>query len=212
MHGTRLLAAGAVAALCALPAATALAYLQEGAAGVPDQSLPAYTMPQRQVKLSPIVVSGQRMPLPIALQLIRAALGRPWSSARADRNEMVCRFQMMLGSHLQALRCETNAQHQRVAERTQAGLFEARAETSAGCDLFCSLTTKAPPIAVIRYVDSHPISRGAMEKLLKKLPPPGSSYTLRITQDGKPVIEYVIRHGKVSRVYVTRARKQAGGP
>lgn len=201
-----------VAALAlAAGALPAHAFMQQSGDSAGDMPAAAYREPQRQVQLSPIVVNGQHMPLPLALQMIRTALKRPWSSSRADRDKMVCRFEFMQGSHLQTLRCETNARHQQVAEDTKFGFLGGLATRSVGCDLYCVLVNKAPPFPVMHYVDQHQISRGALLKLMKKLPPAGSSYTLRITDHGKTVVEYVVKHGEISKIYVAKSKARSGG-
>lgn len=70
----------------------------------------------RVTKLGRILVMGQkiRIPKPVVLEMIKAALNRPWSSARRDRNQVVCRFRYGLGSLIKdraVLFCQTNRLH-----------------------------------------------------------------------------------------------------
>lgn len=201
---------GVLSLAAAAPAA--FAYIQQDSPA-PGSSTTAYRESQQAVELSPIVVNGQHMSFPIALQMIKKAINRPWSSARADRNKMVCRFEDMMGSHLQTLHCETNAQHEQIREATQMALFLAAAQGNSSCDLNCVVARGMVNVPVMQYVNDHWINRGALLTLLRKLPPADSSYTLQVTDHGKPIIAYVIKNGELVKVYAVKPEKggQGGG-
>lgn len=199
---------GAFSLAAAAPGA--LAYIQP-AASAPGSSNTAYQESQQAVELSPIVVNGQHMPFPIALQMIKKAISRPWSSARADRDKMVCRFEDMQGSYLQTLHCETNAQHEKLREATQYGLFMATTVRNPACNLYCVLAHGMTTLPVLEYVNDHWINRGALMSLLKKLPPADSSYTLRITDHGKPIADYVIENGELVKIHVFKKDASKNG-
>ncbi len=126
-------------------------------------------------RLRKITVAGNRIPLPIALELLRTALSRPWETAMKDQNRMVCRFGPMLGSHVldrQGLWCETNE------------------------EFFLAQDTGMIPMDVAQfqpgglYVDPN-----RLKQLFAKLPPPGTSYTLEVTHHGRIVSEWIIHKG-----------------
>lgn len=56
------------------------------------------------------------------------------------------------------------------------------------------------PVSPSFVIIHHRINRGALLKLLKKLPPANVSYTLRVTDHGKVVAEYVFRHGDLVNI------------
>lgn len=198
-------------------APTALAFIQPDTGSTPGSSPKTMQVSQQAVELSPIVVSGQHMPFPVALQMIKKALSRPWSSARADRDKMVCRFEEMMGSHLQTLRCKTNAQYFRETEQTRMGMFLATSGAYGGgptaMDISRQIETGAIPIMaeVADWADSTPVNPGALKVLLAKLPPADSSYTLEVTDHGKPVAAYVIKNGELVKVYVVKKNPAGGG-
>lgn len=206
---TRFLVA-AMALFLAVTAPAALAYFQPDTAAA-GSSRTTYRETRKTLQLSPIVVNGQHMPFPIALQMIKLALGRPWSSARRDRNKMVCRFEYIPGSHLQTLRCETNAEHEQAAAATQLGFFLATTVRNPHCNLYCVLAHGMAYLPVMRYVNDRWINRGALLALLGKLLPAGSSYSLRITEHGKAIAEYIVTDGKVRKVYVLESAMRARG-
>jgi hypothetical protein len=159
-------------------------------------AMPAiYTVSQSTVKLSPIVVNGRRLVFPLFLQMVKTGLHQPWSGKWADRNQLVCRFEYMLGSHFKTLRCATNGEHFKIQDETQLALM-----TPAG----------QLPVSIANYTTRHWINQGAMMKLLKKLPPPGSSYTLRIIAHGGPVVDYVIEDGELTTIhrYISKGKKK----
>ncbi len=187
-------------ALSGISAAVLLASASMAPAFAHSGGSPAtYTVSQQRVKLSPIVVDGQRMVLPVFLQIVRTALRRPWSSARADTNKLVCRFQTMLGSHLQDLSCMTNGQHYAQREATQLALFAA-SDRPGRSNLYYALSNGQIPVSIANYTSQHRVNRGALLELMKKLPPRGSSYTLRITDHGKALVDYVVKDGELTNI------------
>lgn len=208
-------AAAATLSLLAAPPA-ALAYIQQEA-GTGQQASSTYQEGQQNVQLSPIVIAGQHLPFPIVLQMIKTALGRPWSSARADQDKMVCRFDHALGSHLPTLRCETNAQYFREMGRTRTYFFLASAGAYGNSPTPEGMSDaiergRIPILAeVADWANGTSINPSALKRLLAKLPPAGSSYTLEITDHGKPVVTYVIKNGELVKVYVVKKDAAKGG-
>ena len=158
-----------------------------------------YTVPQQRITLSPIVVDGQRLSLPVFLQLLRTALHRPWSSSRADENKLVCHFQTRLGTHMQTLRCMTNAQYFHQQDETQEALLAASHDGYTR-PIYYALMNGQIPVSIANFTRQHSVNRGELMRLFKRLPPRGSSYTLRITSHGKALLDYVIKNGKLKAV------------
>lgn len=153
-------------------------------------------------ELSPIVVEGVRMPMPVALQMLKNALARPWSGAWKDRNKPVCRTEPMLGSHFSSLRCQTNLEHFKEASTTQLALdsLPARGSGSEGCSL-CAALNQAVPVEFVQWASGRRINPAGLHALLAKLPPAGSSYTLEMTDHGRVVSKWVFKKGKLVKVW-----------
>lgn len=168
------------------------------------------------VQLSPIVVNGMHVPFPVALQMVKKAIKRPWSSERKDRNKLVCRFVDIIATHLQTLECLTNGQHFDRTEKTQVGLeegagmsYQSGKGTNVG-GLQIALQRGLIPEDIGNYMNQHPMNRGQIMTILKALPPAGSSYTLRVMDHGRPVVEYVIKKGKLAGVRAIRPQGDSG--
>lgn len=188
------LAGAAALSLFATATPRAWAFVAHGGTPSGGAASTTYVVSQKNVNLSPVVVYGQHLYFPVALQMVKKALTRPWSSNRKDLDKMVCNFVQMQNSHFQTLRCETNRQYFRMQDATQAALQKA---LSMGCGLNCVLENGMVglPGQLGDWMDQHPIHPGALKELLKKLPPANAGYTLRVTDHGKPVLEYVIKNG-----------------
>lgn len=186
-----------VAVLAAAGAAPAARAGSGGGAGAPVHEVDA-----RTVSLSPIVVNGRHVPMPVALQMIKAAVKRPWSSDPRDRNKLVCVFQHIFTSHFETMVCETNGQHFDRAARTRAALeegeslsYDRNGESVSGLEVALERGYLQEDIG--SFMNQHPMNRGAIMTILHDLPPANSSYTLRVMDHGKAVTEYVIKKGKV---------------
>ncbi|MGH8127499.1 MAG: hypothetical protein ACRETC_03910 [Gammaproteobacteria bacterium] len=199
----RFLIVVASAGLALGTASQAYAFMQSGATQAGSEPSATYTVSQNTTQLSPIVVNGQRINFPLALEMIKSALHRPWSGSQADRNKLVCQFVDKMGTHFQRLSCMTNAAHFKRQDATQLALAPARSpgHPSGSNGLLAGLANGQIPISIANWTNTHWINRGALLKVLKKLPPVGSSYTLRITEHGKPVIDYVIKDGDLTAVH-----------
>ena len=170
------------------------------------------------VKLSPIVVDGRHVPFPIALQMVKKALKRPYSSHPKDKNKLVCRFEHIFASHLETLMCETNAQYFSRASDTQAAIEEGESQSyhdpSTGQDIDgmqVALERGYFDSDIGNFMDTHPINRGALMTILHNLPPANASYTLRVLDHGKPVLEYVIKNGELVAIRKPQSKAQSGG-
>ena len=209
MKEIRLILAGVLCAgLMVAAAPMASAYARSGDNPPADHA--TYKLSEQRVKLSPIVVNGQRLILPLYLQMVRTALHRPWSPLQVDKNKLVCRFQDMMGSRLQTLKCSTNGQHFKQQRETQLALVSARqkyAPNGRNTSINIALNDGQIPVTIANYTTQHRVNRGAIMALLKKLPPRGSSYTLRVTSHGKPVVDYVIKHGKLKAIHRYTSKK-----
>ncbi|MGH8426979.1 MAG: hypothetical protein ACRES7_03240 [Gammaproteobacteria bacterium] len=150
--------------------------------------------------LSPIVVTGNKLYLPVALQMIKAALKRPVSFRQQDLDKLVCQFTGITGSHFQTLDCRTNCQRWRQHEAAAFGVHVSSQLCDSGNSSVGIVGPGQMAATVVNWTDQHPVNRGALLELLKKLPPANSNYTLRITDHGKVVAEYVFKHGNLVSV------------
>ncbi len=130
---------------------------------------------RRSTRLQKITVIGNRLPLPIALQLLRSALSRPWETAMKDQNRMVCRFTSSLSTRVlthEGVWCETNM------------------------EFFLSHDTGMIPVEIDNeQPDGLEVNPNHLRRLFAKLPPPGTSYTLEVTHHGRIVSEWFIHKG-----------------
>ncbi len=172
-HTHQLLLAGAIGFLIASGGA-----LATGTPAAASTSKAAQT-----IWLSPLVVNGHRIPMPVALQMAKAALKRPWSSAREDREVLVCRTPELTGSHFRTLRCQTNAEYFREQDATQLGFLLAM---NGGV---------MPMEDVSKGLNDRRINVSVLNALLAKLPPANASYTLQVKDHGKIVTKYVFKKG-----------------
>lgn len=198
-------------------ASRAYAFAQSGAAQASSEPSTIHTYSRNEVQLSRIVVNGQRMVMPLFLQMIKSALHRPWSTSRADRNKLVCRFDEVLGSHFrQNLSCMTNAAHYERQSATQiarmnstmehvgtgnSGDSPAGGRQAADQAMYQALENGQIAGQISNFTAQNQINIGVLKTMLKKLPPAGSSYTLRITDHGKPEVDYVIKDGRLAAVH-----------
>lgn len=159
--------------------------------------------------LSPVVVQGHKLYLPVALQMIKTALKRPVSFTHQNLNKLVCQFTGMTGTHFQRLDCRTNCQRWIQHEAVQGVHVSTQLCDSGNTD-----SAPAGPgqmaATVANWTNWHRVNRGALLELLKKLPPADSSYTLRVTDHGKVVAEYVFDHGDLVSVYKKSTGDEAG--
>lgn len=194
-----LLMVGAGAGLALGAAPQGLAFAAQGNTQAIAAPLVKYRVSRSTVELSPIVVYGQHLPVPLILQMVKTGLHRTWSGKWADRGKLVCRFEYMLGTHFQTLKCMTNGEHFKVQDATQLAMINAY--TNHG----------EIPETIADWTNGHIINPGAMKALLKRLPPLGSSYTLRVTAaHGKPAIDYVIEDGELTAIhrYIAKGKKK----
>ncbi|MGH8162524.1 MAG: hypothetical protein ACRESR_10400 [Gammaproteobacteria bacterium] len=205
-----------VAALTLLAFASVGARAMQSGKGSP-QSRPVYTITQKATKLSPITVYGKHVPFPLALQLYKKALTRAWSSNPADLNKLVCKWQHETGTHFHTLYCRTNRQHQKLASATQLSWTNGASEYTNtpgrhASALYKALVNGQIPMQLAGFTTAGKhIRRSSFEPLLKKLPPADSSYTLRVTDHGKPLIDYVIKNGNLVHVYEYVYKKSKKG-
>ncbi|MGH8225694.1 MAG: hypothetical protein ACRER1_06045 [Gammaproteobacteria bacterium] len=185
-HTHQLLLAGAIGFLIASGGALASGTPAAASTSKADQA----------IWLSPLVVYGHKIPMPVALQIIKGALKRHWSSAREDRNVLVCTTPQRLGTHLETLRCQTNEQHYREAQETQLHLAQ--------------MNQHAPlNVEVANWVNNHrTINVSVLRHLLSKLPSADASYTLQVKDHGKIVTKYEFKKGKLVNVW--HSDKQTG--
>lgn len=196
---TRLRSSCAVAAAALALATVSLPPSAEAGAGAaPASASSSHAEAPQTTDLAPIVVNGTSVPLPTALQMLKEALARPWSTASADRYKIVCRVLNGNSMTQRVLHCETNATHFHM----NAGL------AGGGNSAQMALTNAGIAMQLGKWVDDHVTNVGELERTLKKLPPPGSSYTLRLTGGHQDTVEYVVDHGELAAKYVIRNGKQ----
>ncbi|MHB1765530.1 MAG: hypothetical protein ACYCS1_08380 [Gammaproteobacteria bacterium] len=152
----------------------------------PVKPAPEYTLEQlsKSTHLGLIVVQGA--PLPIRLEILKTALVSPWSTAWKDRNQIVCRLREPVGTHLSdrdVLRCATNREHFQRLETLQTDWF------------FGVLHMNQ--LGIVRDIDP-----GKLRAILAKVPPAGSSYTLKVMNHGHVVSEWVMHKGQLVKAWM----------
>ncbi len=168
-------------ALVAATAPRALAFPRSGQQG---GGPPVAATSQKAVNLSPIVVHGHKLPLPIVLQTIKTGLKLPWTGDMSD-TRIRCRWRTQTASHFKVLWCESNRHHIMRVQKLHTALI-------AGHII---------PMMNSVLVGFHHVNRGVLEALLNKLPSAGSSYTLRIpASEGKPEIDYIVKNGELVKI------------
>lgn len=162
---------------------------------------PTGKLAQRQrvaMELAPITVHGQHVPLLIELQTIKKGLKLPWTNDMSD-TRIRCRIEHIVGSHFHMLYCESNLHHI---------LRENWIHISLG-NMLAAAAGDAPPFPGVVFKVKRNLS--ALLGLMHKLPPANASYTLRVTDHGKPVIDYVIKNGELVHTYHYSYKKPASG-
>lgn len=177
-------------------------------AGSSAPSLATVSAGQTAANLHPIVVKGRKvLPLPVALEVVKAALKRPVSFARKDLGKLVCRFEPITGTHFQTLNCETNCQ--RLIDHDAAAMHAFIGPGACGAAGESAVQTTGK--AVVNFMNLHRINPGALRALLRKLPPVNSSYVFRVTDSkGRPVKDYHIKDGNVVKIKKYVYKKKAG--
>ncbi|MHB1765531.1 MAG: hypothetical protein ACYCS1_08385 [Gammaproteobacteria bacterium] len=140
-------------------------------------------------RLGRIVVEGNHLPLPIALEILKTALHSPWSTAWKDRNQIVCRLNTPLGTHIQDrahLSCETNNDFFQSLNFLQTSM-------ESGGPIPVETSEQPEEVEI-----DHP---GRLRALLAKVPPAGSSYTLKLTSHGRVVSEWVMKKGQLVKAW-----------
>lgn len=202
--------------------ASAVALVQQGEQ---EGSMPPvkYSVPQQKVQLSSIVVRGYHFPFMIALQMYKKGLQRSWSTDPDDLDKLVCYWHEPVGTHFAYLHCATNRQHFNRYQSMQAALngtthiaagnsgghrggrqsSHGQVRPTSGINGFMYAFSHGEiPITVGNFATSNKLSRSTLAPLLEKIPPANSSYTLQVTDDeGRPVLRYVISHGRIKHVY-----------
>lgn len=186
----------AVVAIPLLAAGPARALTGKAAPSTPTATAAS---PQR-VDLGPIVVTGIRLhtlPLPVKLQMLKAALNRPVNLRHENLSKLVCRFNRDPREVIrQPLHCETNCDILR-AQNAFKGF-------ATNCDIGESAALNERLAA---YINSHRMNRSQLMSLFKRLPPPGSSYTFQVKSHGKVVARWVVEDGQVTEVEVRKKDK-----
>lgn len=144
---------------------------------------------QVETALAPITVHGNKLYLPVALQMIKAALHRPVNFQHENYDKLVCQFADITGTHFRTLDCRTNCQRLIQSEAAQGFIISSQICASGRS------VAGSTGVLIGNWADQQRINPGALRALLKKLPPADSSYTLRITNHGKVVAEYVFKKG-----------------
>lgn len=130
-----------------------------------------------------ISVYGEKVPVPVALQLLKQALARPWSSRNKDRNLVVCRTEHEIGTLFYQIHCETNWEYNRGALGIPATSY------------------LSGPSVIPFWFNNRRVNPASLHALLNKLPPVGSSYTLRIRNHGKITSEWIFKKGRLVKYW-----------
>ncbi len=152
---------------------------------------------QRVTKLGRMLGAGQKIqiPEPIVLEMIKAGLRRPWSTARKDRNQVVCRFRYGLNTHIlgrAVLFCQTNSEH---FQFQNTHPFMNQSGQESGPTILGPLTFQEFQVDVLHKVDPNRLRR-----MMAKLPPVNSRYALEVTHHGRPVSEWFMDKGQLVKV------------
>lgn len=193
----------AALALASAPGAFALS---RSDASQHDKPPVKYATTQSHADLSPIMVYGHHMPFVAVLQLYKKALARHWSTKPADRDKLVCQWHTPVGTRLQFLSCTTNKHHFREHRNIQAAvngvIVPGNDPIKEGGALKRGLVQGRIPVQLANLASGEQLSRSSLAPMLAKLPGPNATYTLRVTGDnGKPLVDYVIRDGDLAHVY-----------
>jgi hypothetical protein len=160
------------------------------------------------INLQPLVVHGHHFPLPIILQTIKTGLKLPWTNDIND-TRIRCRFETDVGTHIgKTLWCETNRHHIMRTNSLQTALESGNAMHPTGGGR--QLLPAAAGNALNGMLGAHSVRPAALKHLLSKLPSTDSSYTLRITDHGKPEVAYVVKDGELVKV-IRYAKKKPSG-
>lgn len=190
-----------LAALCTAPLVGSPAHASTHQRSPHAKPAKSATSPQT-VKLGPLVVTGQRLhslPLPVKLQIIKAALKRSHNFRDENLSKLVCRFgtEGRRDAMGMQLHCETNC---------DLLLFD---EAFRGNYISCGIgDSAAVNERLAAYINSHHFSRSQLMALLKQLPPPGSSYTFQVKSHGKVVARWVMENGQAVKAEVRKKTRQ----
>ncbi len=143
--------------------------------------------------LPAMTVYGHRLPLPVALQVIKKGLKLPWNNNLND-TRIRWRLESQAGSHFRTLWCERNRHHILRTNQLQTNLMTAAAAGNPANPL------EGVPVST-KLGFSRPINVSALMGWLHKIPGPDASYTFRVTAHGKPVAAYVIKDGELVHIY-----------
>jgi hypothetical protein len=157
-------------------------------------------------KLRPIYVYAMRLPLPIALQIMKKALVRKLQAhPPANRLDLTCQKAKQVGTHLPSLHCGLNVNHHIKPEKLKVHCVTEHCQMNKGNFL----------VSVLRYVNSDAGRSRLLLSLLDKVPSISANYTLRVagwvplrsyTQGGSKVlnyplfITYIVKNGELVAV------------
>lgn len=135
-------------------------------------------------KLPPLVVNGVRIPLPVALQLIKRGLYRSWSQKLADRGLLVCIHRKKPGTLERLLYCETNGSYfkERFSFNGKAHKYIKPSDIKVHCFTDCFLVRENIIVALARYVDRDEKRSNKLAALLERAPSAWSTYSLRVPE------------------------------
>ena len=122
-------------------------------------------------RLQPIAVNHVRLPMPIAMQMIKKALSRHWSARIADIDQLVCRRSTMSESRVRFLYCNTDGFH-----------FHTHVKASSQkvhCYENCFLTQGDIAITLANYVNADSSRSSILLGLLAQVPGAHADYSLR---------------------------------
>jgi hypothetical protein len=140
-------------------------------------ALPAHPAPWIR-QLGQLLGIRREIPVPVALEILKGAFQRPWSSSPGKRNRLVCRFLPETGSHITdrlSLHCTTNARHLEIM-RKEAG-----------------------PVRSVQSGLLLDISHQALRKIFGELPPTRGRLEFDLVSGGRVLSRWILRGGVLLR-------------
>ncbi len=152
-------------------------------------ALPAHPAPWIR-RLGHLLGIHEEIPVPVALEILKGAFDKPWSSNPRKRNQLVCHFLPTTGSHITnglPLHCTTNAHH-------------------------LDVMSKRPwPLRSGLVLD---ISHRALRKIFGELPSPRGVLEFDLVAGGRVLSRWTLRNGEPVRMAgpgrTGKRRKPAG--
>jgi len=159
--------------------------------------------------MKPLTVNGVIIPLPVVTQMVKKGLRRSWSSAKKDRNLIVCGYgrtdierSALSNSRLPVLNCLSNEAHFRLSFRNPYSkhLDYDPQKTNVHCYANCFLTQENVVASVVRYIDHSSHTARLISSLIGKTPTSKATYSLKVPETVP--MRFPSLHNKIVKVPV----------